>query len=171
MARIYLSPPHMSGRERELLLDALDSNWIAPLGPHVNAFEREFAAAVDMPYAAALSSGTAALHLALQILGVGRGDEVLCSDLTFAASANAISYLGARPVFIDADPTSWNMDSSLLRDELEACAANGKLPKAVITVDLYGQSADHDPLLAACDEFVDAHSKAIALCIPEPANA
>jgi pyridoxal phosphate-dependent aminotransferase EpsN len=154
VSRIYLSPPHLSGRERELLIDALDSNWIAPLGPHVDAFEREFATAVGMPHAAALSSGTAALHLALQLLEVGPGDEVLCSDLTFAASANAISYLGAKPVFIDADAASWNMDPDLLREELEIGAAEGRPPpKAVITVDLYGQSADHDPILAACEEF------------------
>jgi len=151
--RIYLSPPHMGDRERALLAEAFDSNWIAPLGPHVDAFEREFAAAVDRPYAAALSSGTAALHLALELVGVGPGDEVLCSDLTFAASAFAITYLGATPVFLDADRATWNMDPALLREELTECAARDKLPKAVITVDLYGQSADHDPILATCDAF------------------
>ena len=150
-ARIYLSPPHLGGRERELLMEAFDSNWIAPLGPHVDAFEREFAAAVEMPHAAALSSGTAALHLALRLLDVGPGDEVLCSDLTFAATANAIAYLGARPVFIDADAASWNMDPELLLEELEELERAGRLPKAVVTVDLYGQSADHDPILAACE--------------------
>lgn len=151
--RIYLSPPHMSGRERELLAEAFDSNWIAPLGPHVDAFERELAAAVEVPHAAALSSGTAALHLALQLLGVGPGDEVLCSDLTFAASANAVTYVGATPVFVDAHPATWNLDPALLLEELTDCAARGVLPKAVITVDLYGQSADHAPILAACDAF------------------
>ncbi|MDH3525222.1 MAG: aminotransferase class I/II-fold pyridoxal phosphate-dependent enzyme [Acidobacteriota bacterium] len=143
----------MGDRERALLAEAFDSNWIAPLGPHVDAFEREFAAAVDRPYAAALSSGTAALHLALELVGVGPGDEVLCSDLTFAASAFAITYLGATPVFLDADRATWNMDPALLREELTECAARDKLPKAVITVDLYGQSADHDPILATCDAF------------------
>jgi pyridoxal phosphate-dependent aminotransferase EpsN len=149
MARVYLSPPHMSDRERELLLDAFDSNWIAPLGPHVDAFEREFGAKVGA-HAAALSSGTAALHIALQILGVGHGDEVLTSTLTFAATANAIAYVGARPVFIDSDRSTWNMDPALLREELEACARRGRLPKAVVVVDLYGQCADYDPIAAAC---------------------
>jgi len=151
--RIYLSPPHMRERDRELLLDAFDSNWIAPLGPHVEAFEQEFSRAVGVPHAAALSSGTAALHLALRLLDVGPGDTVLCSDLTFAATANAICYLGATPVFIDADAASWNLDPVLLREELESMAAAGKLPKAVVSVDLYGQSADHDAILEACEGF------------------
>jgi len=139
----------MSGREAELLLAALESNWIAPLGPQVDAFEREFADLVALPHAAALSSGTAALHLALQLVGVGRDDEVLCPTLTFAATANAIVYQGARPVFIDSDPETWTVDPQLVREELESSARSGNLPKAVITVDLYGQSADHDSALAA----------------------
>src|SRR5207248_4080449 len=101
MKRIYLSPPDAGATERELLLDAFDSNWIAPLGPHVDAFEREFAAAIDVPYAVALSSGTAALHLSLASLGIGPGDEVLTSTMTFAATANAVTYVGATPSFID----------------------------------------------------------------------
>jgi len=149
MARLYLSPPHMNGRERELLLDAFDSNWIAPLGPHVDAFEREVGEKVGA-YALALSSGTAALHLALQIVGVGRGDEVLASTFTFAASANAIAYVGAQPTFIDSDRTTWNMDPALLEEELAACARRGRLPKAVMVVDLYGQCADYDRIAAAC---------------------
>ena len=107
MSRIYLSPPYMGPRERELLLDAFDSGWIAPLGPHVNAFEREFAEYVGIGHAAALSSGTAALHLALVLAGVQPGDEVVTSTLTFAATANAIRYLRATPVFIDSDRQSW----------------------------------------------------------------
>ena len=150
-ARIYLSPPHLGGRERELLMEAFDSNWIAPLGPHVDAFEREFAAAVEMPHAAALSSGTAALHLALLLLDVGPGDEVLCSDLTFVATANAIAYVGATPVFIDAEAASWNMDPELLPRSSRSWPRAGRLPKAVVAVDLYGQSADYDPILAACE--------------------
>ena len=142
--RIYLSPPHMGPAERELLLDAFDSNWIAPLGPHVDAFEREFRETVGVPYAAALSSGTAALHLALLMLGVGLGDEVLVSTFTFAASANVVKYLGATPVFLDSSRETWNMDPGLLEEELAVCAQRGKLPKAVIAVDLYGQSADYD---------------------------
>ncbi len=151
--RIYLSPPHMGGREYELLTEAFESNWIAPLGPHVDAFEREFAQVVEVQHAAALSSGTAALHLALRLLDIGPGDEVLCSTLTFVASANAIAYVGARPVFIDADPGTWNIDPRLVREELESSARSGRLPRAAITVDLYGQSADHEPILEACKEY------------------
>jgi len=149
MPRIYLSPPHMSGHELELVKDAFASNWIAPLGPHVDAFEREFAAAVGVPHAAALSSGTAALHLAMQLVGVGRGDEVLCSTFTFSATANAITYEGGVPVLIDSDAASWNLDPALVAEELDACARRHTLPKAVVVVDLYGQSADHDPIRAA----------------------
>jgi pyridoxal phosphate-dependent aminotransferase EpsN len=151
MPRIYLSPPHMSGHELELVKDAFASNWIAPLGPHVDAFEREFAAAVGVPHAAALSSGTAALHLAMQLVGVERGDEVLCSTFTFSATANAITYEGGVPVFVDSDRASWNLDPALVAEELDACAWRNKLPRAVVTVDLYGQSADHDPIRAACE--------------------
>lgn len=151
--RIYLSPPHMGPAERELLLDAFDSNWIAPLGPHVDAFEREFCETVGVSYAAALSSGTAVLHLALLMLGVGPGDEVPVSTFTFAASANVVKYLGATPVFLDSDRETWNMDPGLLEEELSACAQRGKLPKAVIAVDLYGQSADYDRLQAACGRY------------------
>ena len=153
MERIYLSPPHMGPQERALLLDAFDSNWIAPLGPHVDAFEQEFALRVDIGHAAALSSGTAALHLALLVLGVGPGDEVVTSSLTFAATANAITYVGAIPVFIDADRSTWTMDPQLLAEELDACAARGRLPKAVIVVDLYGQCADYDALRASCERY------------------
>ena len=139
MKRIYLSPPHLNGRERDLLIEAYESNWITTLGPHVDAFEREMCEKIGVGHAAALASGTAGLHLALLLLGVGPGDEVLCSDLTFAASANAIVYLGAKPVFIDSDHTTWNMDPALLAKELDTCAKKGGLPKAVIVVDLYGQ--------------------------------
>jgi dTDP-4-amino-4,6-dideoxygalactose transaminase len=166
--RIYLSPPHLSGRELDLVRVALDSNWVAPLGPHVDAFEQEFAQAVRVPYAVALSSGTAALHLALRILpgsgergtkaggpgsGAGLSNEVICSTFTFAATANVITYEGAVPVFIDCDSTSWNMDPGLLREELAACVKRGKLPRAVIAVDLYGQCADYEPIAETCAEF------------------
>ena len=151
--RIYLSPPHMGPDERALLLDAFDSNWIAPLGPHVDAFEREFCDTVGVPHAAALSSGTAALHLALLMLGVGPGDEVFVSTFTFAATANAVTYLAAKPVFIDSDRETWNMDPGLLEEELAGCARRGKLPKVVIAVDLYGQCADYDEILAACERY------------------
>jgi pyridoxal phosphate-dependent aminotransferase EpsN len=149
--RIYLSPPHLGDDERLLLTEAFDSNWIAPLGPHVDAFEAEFAAAVGARHAAALSSGTAALHLALRLVGATRGDEVYCSTLTFVASANPILYEGASPVFVDSDRATWNMDPALLEEALDAAARRGRLPRAVIVVHLYGQSADLDPIVAACD--------------------
>lgn len=150
MPRIYLSPPHMGPDERALLLDAFDSNWVAPLGPHVDAFEKEFGDRIGVPHACALSSGTGGLHLALLILGVGYGDEVLTSTLTFAATANAITYVGARPTFVDCERESWNMDPALLAEALDDRARKGKLPKAVVVVDLYGQCANHAPILEAC---------------------
>ncbi|MCK9463550.1 MAG: aminotransferase class I/II-fold pyridoxal phosphate-dependent enzyme [Proteobacteria bacterium] len=153
MTRIYLSPPHVFGNERALVTDAFDSNWIAPLGPHVTAFEKEMCEKLGAGHACALSSGTAGLHLALLMLGVGRDDEVFCSTLTFSASANAIAYVGARPVFVDCDAASWNMDPALLAQGLEDAAKRGKLPKAVIVVDLYGQCADYDPILEACARY------------------
>ena len=149
-ARIWLSPPHIGPEEQVLVADAFASNWIAPLGPHVDAFEREFAEAVGAPHAVALSSGTAALHLALVHDGIGPGDEVAVSSFTFAASANPVRYLGATPVFVDSEPASWNVDPALLVEWLDARARNGKLPKAVIVTHLYGQSADLDPIVAAC---------------------
>ena len=151
--RIYLSPPDMSEQERALLLAAFDSNWIAPLGPEVDAFERELAERVGVHDAAALNSGTAALHLALILLEVGAGDEVWTSTLTFAATANAIRYVGATPVFIDSERESWNMDPALLRETLRDASARGALPKALIVVDLYGQCANYDAILEACREY------------------
>jgi dTDP-4-amino-4,6-dideoxygalactose transaminase len=153
MKRIYLSPPDVGAAERELILDAFDSNWIAPLGPHVDAFEREFAAAIDVPFAVALSSGTAALHLSLLCHGVRAGEEVLTSTLTFAATANAITYVGGRPVFLDVSPVTWTIDPDLLEEELAARAKRGRLPAAVIAVDLYGQCCDYARLESACDRY------------------
>ncbi|HSD88429.1 MAG TPA: aminotransferase class I/II-fold pyridoxal phosphate-dependent enzyme, partial [Kofleriaceae bacterium] len=150
MARLYLSPPDLAGTEQAMLLDALASGWIAPLGPHVDAFEAEMCARLDVPYACATSSGTAALHLALLVAGIGPGDEVWTSTLTFAATANAIRYVGAIPVFIDSDRTSWNMDPGLVVEELALAARENRLPKALVVVDLYGQSADHEPIVTAC---------------------
>jgi dTDP-4-amino-4,6-dideoxygalactose transaminase len=147
MSRIYLSPPNLDGRERELLFAAFDSNWITTLGPQVDAFESEIAHKTKVPYAAALASGTSALHLALINLGVGPGDEVLCSTFTFSASANPIVYCCGTPVFIDSNAETWNMDPVLLKEELEYCAERGKLPKAIIVVDLYGQCADYQRIL------------------------
>jgi dTDP-4-amino-4,6-dideoxygalactose transaminase len=151
--RIYLSPPHLGQDELKLVQEAFVSNWIAPLGPHVDAFENEFAAMLKIPFAAALSSGTAAIHLALRLLGMQHGDEVICPTLTFSASANPIVYEGGTPVFIDSEAATWNIDPELLKEELCECAARGKLPRAVVVVDLYGQSADYDRILAACAEY------------------
>jgi dTDP-4-amino-4,6-dideoxygalactose transaminase len=153
MSRIYLSAPHTGPEDRALLLEAFDSNWIAPLGPHVDAFELELAAATGSRSCAVLSSGTAALHLALLLLGVGAGDEVFVSSLTFAATANAVRYVGATPVFIDSARDTWTMDPDLLAEALRSRAAHGRLPRAVITVDLYGQCCDYDRILPLCSEF------------------
>jgi dTDP-4-amino-4,6-dideoxygalactose transaminase len=150
---ILLSTPHMGDREHQFVTEAFETNWIAPIGPHVNAFEQEFCQIVGSSHAAAVSSGTAALHLALQLVGVGVGDEVFCSSLTFAASANPIAYQGAKPVFIDSDRLSWNMDPLLFQAAMEQKAKVGKLPKAVILVHLYGQSADIDPILKTCQQY------------------
>jgi dTDP-4-amino-4,6-dideoxygalactose transaminase len=151
--RIYLSPPHVSNVERDLLLAAFDSNWIAPLGPEVDAFEREFAAAIGCEHAVALSSGTAALHLAMLLAGVAPGDEVATSTLTFVATANAVHYTGARPVFIDSRDADWNMDPNLLEDELAAARRRNRPIKAVLVVDVLGQCADYEAILDVCGLF------------------
>jgi len=150
MARIYLSAPELTGRELATLGEAVASGWIAPLGPQVDAFEAEVAQRLGQPHALALASGTAALHLALLALRIGRGDTVWTSTLTFAAAANAIAYAGATPAFVDSDRTSWNMDPGLLADELDQAARANRLPKAVVVVDLYGQCADLEPIASAC---------------------
>ncbi|MCX7620328.1 MAG: aminotransferase class I/II-fold pyridoxal phosphate-dependent enzyme [Acidimicrobiales bacterium] len=152
MERIYLSPPDVGERERELLLDAFDSGWIAPLGPHVDEFEREFAARLGLSDAVALASGTAGLHLALLVLGIGPGDDVVLPSLTFAATANAVRYVGARPCFVDSTPVSWNIDPDLVAEELDERARSGRPARAVIAVDLYGQCANYDRLEALCAE-------------------
>lgn len=152
-SRIYLSTPHMGDMEARYVADAFQSNWVAPLGPHVDAFESEFCALVGGHRALALSSGTAALHLALQLEGVGPGDEVLVSDLTFIASANPVRYLGGRPVFIGSERRSWNMDPELLEDALRDRAHRGVRPAAVVVVHLYGQSADMDAILSICARY------------------
>ena len=148
--QILLSSPHLGEYEREFVEEAFRTNWIAPLGPNVDAFERELAERVGVGHAAAVSSGTAAIHLALILLGVERGDVVFCSALTFSASANPILYQGAEPVFIDSEPGSWNLSPSALEDAFRDARANGKMPKAVIVVNLYGQSADIDPIAEIC---------------------
>lgn len=150
--RIYLSSPHMGGEELGLVQDAFATNWIAPLGPHVDAFEREFAADVGSAHASALSSGTAALHLAMRWLNLQPGDEVVCSSLTFSATVNPVLYERAKPVFVDSDAATWNMSPPLLAEAIADGTRRGKKPKAVILVHLYGQSADIDPIAAICAE-------------------
>jgi dTDP-4-amino-4,6-dideoxygalactose transaminase len=151
--QILLSTPHIGSAEREFVDEAFRTNWIAPLGPNVDAFERELAAIVGSSHGAALSSGTAALHLGLRLLGVGPGDRVFCSTLTFAASAFPILYQGAEPVFIDADAATWNLCPLALARAFEAAEQTGRMPKAVLVVNLYGQSADMDPIMALCERY------------------
>lgn len=151
--RIFLSPPHMGELEQKYVAEAFASNWIAPLGPHVEAFQREFAATVGVSHSLATVSGTAALHLALQLVGVGQGDDVFVSTLTFAASVNPIRYLDATPVLVDSERESWNIDPALVSQAFRERAKIGKLPKALVIVHLYGQSANLDPILECCREY------------------
>ncbi len=151
--RIYLASPHMGGEELKYVHEAFTSNWIAPLGPNVNHFEQELANYVGVNNASALSSGTAAIHLGLKALGVTEGDIVFCSTLTFSASCNPIIYLGATPVFIDSNKDTWNMCPSSLALAFEEAVSLKKLPKAVIVVNLYGQSADLDPIIKLCQKY------------------
>ena len=142
----------MSGLEQQYVGEAFASNWISTVGPNVTAFEREFEACIGLP-ALAVSSGTAAIHLALRALRVGPADTVFCSDLTFVASVNPVRYLGAEPVLIGSDYATWNMDPARLADALKDAAARNRLPKAVIVVHLFGQCADMDPILKLCHEY------------------
>jgi pyridoxal phosphate-dependent aminotransferase EpsN len=151
--RIFLSSPHMSGNEQKYINEAFDTNWIAPLGPNVDAFENELAQYVGIGSAAALSSGTAAIHLALNLLNITKGDKVYCSSLTFIASANPIIYQGAEPVFIDSELDTWNMSPKALERAFTESKRKGDLPKAVIVVNLYGQSAKMDEIANLCDYY------------------
>ncbi len=152
--RLLLSPPHLAGEEAKVVLDALESGWIAPAGPHLDAFEAEVADLAGRRHGVALSSGTAALHLALLALGVGRDDQVLVPTLTFAATANAVCHAGATPVFIDVDPDSWNLDVGLVEAELALRARLGhRMPAAIVTVDLYGRVADHTRLAPIAERY------------------
>lgn len=151
--RILLSPPHMSGNEMKYVHEAFESNWIAPLGPNVDAFEKEIARTVGAKEAVAVSSGTAAIHLALSLLDVEKGDTVFCSSLTFVATANPILYQGGEPVFIDSEPDTWNMSPVALENALRDAERMKKLPKAVIIVNLYGQVAKMDELIAICKKY------------------
>ncbi len=153
MKRIFLSPPHMGTEEFSFVREAFETNWIAPVGPHVDAFEKEFCAKFGFKHAAAVASGTGALHLALRMIGVQPGDEIGCSSLTFAASANPITYEKAIPTFIDSNEATWNMDPDLLGEWLAARAKSGRLPKAVVVVDLYGQCADMARIVPLCEKY------------------
>jgi dTDP-4-amino-4,6-dideoxygalactose transaminase len=151
--RVWLSSPHLGEQEAVFVDEAFKSNWIAPLGPHVDAFERELADEVGVGHAAALSSGTAAIHLGLLLLGVKPGDTVFCSSLTFVGSCNPILYCGARPVFIDSEPSTWNMSAAALERAFKWAEQERRLPACVILVNLYGQSADMDALLPICTRY------------------
>ncbi len=151
--RIFLSPPHLGGNEERYVAEAFASNYIAPLGPMVDRFEREFSALTGIPHCVALTSGTAALHLALRVLGIGSGDSVIASSLTFIGSIAPILYQNATPIFIDADPATWNMDVNLLAQTLADLKRKNQLPKAIIPTDLYGQSCDLNPIRTLCDEY------------------
>lgn len=173
--RIYLSPPDVGDLEKQYVLEALDSGWVAPLGPHVDAFEAELAAAAGVGHAVALSSGTAALHLALLGLGVEAGDDVVVPTMTFGATAFAVTYVGANPVFLDSERQSWNLDPGLLATFLADRARAGRLPAAVIAVDVFGQAADYARIEAACAEhgvplLEDAAEALGATCGGRPAG-
>ena len=152
MKRILLSVPHMNGSEQRYVRDAFETNWLSTAGPNITAFEQEFAAVVGMP-SVALASGTAAIHLGLRLLNVGPGDEVFCSTLTFAASANPIRYLGAEPVFLDSNSETWNLDPNVLETALEERARGNALPRALVVVHLYGQCAEMGPILDLCKRY------------------
>lgn len=151
--KIWLSSPHMGGTEQKYVNEAFDTNWIAPLGPHVDGFEQDLVKYTGSSHAAALSSGTAALHLALIMIGVKAGDEVICQSMTFSASANPIAYLGATPVFVDSEKETWNMCPDLLRVAIVDRIAKGKKPKAIIPVHLYGMPAQMERIMIVANEF------------------
>lgn len=152
-SRVYLSPPFAENSDVDAITSAIESGWIAPLGPEVDAFEVEIAQEAGRKYAVALSSGTAALHLGLMALGVRPGDEVVVPTLTFGATAFAVTYLGARPVFLDVEPFAWNLDPDLLASFLAGRAERGALPAAVVPVDVFGRTCDFDAIIPMCDEY------------------
>jgi dTDP-4-amino-4,6-dideoxygalactose transaminase len=152
--KIWLSPPHIGKLEWELVKEAFETNWIAPVGPHISRFEEELAAYLGAPYCTALSSGTAAIHLALILAGVKEGDEVICSSFTFSGSCNPIHYLRATPVFVDSEAQTWNMDAELLEAAItDRISKTGKTPKAIILVHLYGMPAHVDAVMAVAHKY------------------
>ena len=153
-SKIWMSPPHMGGTEQQYVKDAFDTNWIAPLGPNVNGFEQDIALFLgNDSHVAALSSGTAGLHLGLVLLGVKAGDEVICQSMTFSASANPIAYVGATPVFVDSEKETWNISPAILEVAIKDRIAKGKKPKAIIPVHLYGMPAKMDALMAVARRY------------------
>lgn len=151
--KIWLSSPHMGSQEFEFVRNAFETNWIAPLGPHVDGFEKDLCQYLGSSHAAALSSGTASLHLAMILLGIGPGDVVICSSFTFSATANPIAYQGATPVFVDSESLTWNMDPDLAEEAIKQQIAKGKKPKALVVVHLYGMPAQMDKLLEICQRY------------------
>ena len=152
--KIWLSLAKMTGNEQKYIQEAFDTNWVVPLGPNVDAFEKELADYMGAEHVVALSAGTAALHLGLVMLGVGPGDEVMCQSFTFAASVNPVTYLGATPVLIDSDPDTWNMDPQLLDEAIaDRIAKTGKKPKAILPVYLYGMPAKIDEIMAVAAKY------------------
>ena len=152
MKRILLSVPHMGGAEEGYVHEAFASNWLSTVGPNITAFEQAFENLIGLP-AVALGSCTAAIHLGLRLLGAGPGDEVFSPTLTFVAGCNPVRYLGAQPVFLDSDYSTWNLDPNILEDALRERAHRNKLPRALVVVHLYGQCADMDPILALCHQY------------------
>lgn len=153
-SKIWLSSPHMGGGEEQFVKEAFDTNWIAPLGPNVNGFEHDLELFLDQgTHVAALSSGTAGLHLGLVLLGVKAGDEVICQSMTFSATANPITYVGATPVFVDSEKDTWNISPVLLEDAIKDRVAKGKKPKAIIPVHLYGMPAKMPEIMAIADKY------------------
>ncbi|MDB5275521.1 MAG: aminotransferase class I/II-fold pyridoxal phosphate-dependent enzyme [Ferruginibacter sp.] len=169
--KIWLSSPHMGGKEQVYVKEAFDTNWIAPLGPHVNGFENDLCQFTGVKSAAALSSGTAALHLALILCGVEAGDEVICQSFTFSASANPIVYQGATPVFVDSERDTWNMSPEHLRNAIKDRIKKGRKPKAIIPVHLYGMPAKMVEIAAIADDFeipvIEDAAEAIGSAIDE----
>lgn len=153
MKKIFLSPPHMSGREMKYIEQAFDQNWIAPLGPNVDGFEEAISNYCGSFHVAALNSGTAAIHLALILLGIKEGDEVIASTFTFSATINPIVYLGAHPILVDSEPETWNMDPALLEQAIKDRITKGKKPKAIVLVHLYGMPARMDEILKISDQY------------------
>lgn len=151
--RIYLSPPHMGGSEIDFIHKAFAENWIAPLGENVDGFESDLSQYIGTGHAAVLTTGTAAIHLGLQLLGVEQGDEVVCQSFTFAASVNPVSYLKATPVLVDSEPNTWNMDPSKLEEAIQDRIKNGKKPKAILPVHLYGMPADMKLILEISQNY------------------